>query len=141
MKTSPKPILIAGAVIIVLVMLPVIYFKIATSMADPIAITVTTPVSEPSSTTVNLDDIRVADKNDFNNCLFLEKDKFSYIQNGKKEEIAYAEMNRELRNKLDLFQSVNIKIICTPETDYKHIVSVLNFMSFNKIKSYELLKI
>jgi biopolymer transport protein ExbD len=140
MKTSLKNILLVVLIIACVTMLPVIYFKIVTVMDVPETIAASTPFSEPSSTTVNLDNIQQAGRNDFNQCIFLEKDKFSYIENGKKQVIAYSDMIEELKSKLKFMQSITVKIICTPETDYQNIVSVLDFMSDHNIKSYELLK-
>lgn len=99
----------------------------------------TTTMSEPVDTT--LSGIEKAKSDDLKHCLLLEKNEAYYVAPGKKIRIEYADMKQQLINKTDLLQQATVKIVCTQETGYEQIVSVLNIMSEKNIKSYQLLKI
>jgi biopolymer transport protein ExbD len=89
----------------------------------------------------NLSGIKEAKSTDLAHCLLLEKNEAYYVADGKKIKIAYADLGREIGSRTNLLQQPTINIICTKETAYQQIVSVLNIMAANNVKSYQLLKI
>jgi len=99
----------------------------------------TSLTSEPVDN--NISGIKEAQSADLVHCLLLEKNEAYYVAKGKKIKIAYADLGREIASRTNLLQLPTINIICTKETAYQQIVSVLNIMSVNNVKSYQLLKI
>lgn len=99
----------------------------------------TSTMSEPVDT--NLSGIEKAKSDDLKNCLLLEKNEAYYLAPGKKIRIEYANLKQELISKTDLLQQATVNIVCTKEADYKQIVSVLDLMATQHIRSYQLLKI
>lgn len=99
----------------------------------------TSTVSEPVD--ITLSGIEKAKSDDLKHCLLLEKNEAYYVAPGKKIRIEYADLKQELINKTDLLQQATVNIVCTKETEYKQIVSVLDLMTTQHIQSYQLLKI
>jgi len=96
-------------------------------------------MSEPVDTT--LSGIEKAKSDDLKHCLLLKKNEAYYVAPGKKIRIEYANLKQELINKTNLLQQSTINIVCTKETEYNQIVSVLDLMTTQHIRSYQLLKI
>jgi biopolymer transport protein ExbD len=118
----------------VLVMVLIALFLVSISF-----FVLTSVISKPVDT--NLSGIEKAKSDDLKHCLLLEKNEAYYVAPGKKIRIEYADLKQQLINKTDLLQQATVKIVCTQETGYEQIVSVLNIMSEKNIKSYQLLKI
>jgi len=118
----------------VLVMVLIALFLVSISF-----FVLTSVISKPVDT--NLSGIEKAKSDDLKHCLLLEKNEAYYVAPGKKIRNEYADLKQQLINKTDLLQQATVKIVCTQETGYEQIVSVLNIMSEKNIKSYQLLKI
>ncbi|MBW0179284.1 biopolymer transporter ExbD [Sediminibacterium sp.] len=118
----------------VLVMVMIALFLVSVSF-----FVLTSVISEPVDNT--LSGMKEAKTADLAHCLLLEKNEVYYVVEGKKIKIAYADLRRELATKTNLLQQPVVNIVCTKETGYQQIVSVLDIMSEKNIKSYQLLKI
>ena len=99
----------------------------------------TSILSEPTDQT--LMGIAKAKNSDFNYCILLEKDHALYISKVKKTKIHYADLKQEIAGRIEEIQKTTFNIICTKETSYQQIVSILDIMSEKEIKSYQLLKV
>lgn len=127
MKISRTSFRVLVMVLIALFLVSISFFVLTSVMSKPVD--------------TNLSGIEKAKSDDLKHCLLLEKNEAYYVAPGKKIRIEYADLKQQLINKTDLLQQATIKIVCTKETGYEQIVSILNMMSEKNIKSYQLLKI
>ncbi len=127
MKISRTSLRVWVIALVALFLVSVSYFVVTSTMPEPVD--------------TNLSGIEKAKREDLKHCLLLEKNEAYYVAPGKKIRIEYANLKQELINKTNLLQQATINIVCTKETEYKQIVSVLDLMTTQQIRSYQLLKI
>jgi biopolymer transport protein ExbD len=115
-------------------------FILALSVAAVIFFYWSTTESKPTTFYENLPASKVAKKEDYDNCIVLNRNEAVLIVNNREANLNYTALNTELTIYVDSIKEKEFKIIITADSEYKQLVALLDILAKARVDSYKILK-